>query len=307
MTSFKSSSRRLIVVGSLNMDLVMRVPRAPEAGETLTGYDFVTQPGGKGANQAVACARLGGNVAMIGRVGDDAFGCAMRASLVAEGIADKTVGVDAETASGVAMITVDDAAQNRISLALGANTKLAAEHLDAAAGLLDGAAMLVLQLEVPVATVLHAAKLAKEYRCPVLLNPAPAAALPDEIWPLIDYLVPNESEAALLTGKPVTDVPTAAVAAEALLAKGVKHVLITLGSKGVFVATDKFSQHLPAFPVEAVDTTGAGDTFIGGFSVGLAEGKSLQDAARLGQRAAALGVTRHGAQSSIPRRVELST
>ncbi|PHV11686.1 ribokinase [Chitinimonas sp. BJB300] len=301
------SSRRLVVIGSLNMDLVMRAPRAPEAGETLTGHGFTTHPGGKGANQAVACARLGGNVAMVGRLGDDTFGKALRAGLVAEGVTDSMVSTDAEAASGVAMILVDDEAQNRITLALGANNQLLPEHLDAAAELLDGAALLLLQLEVPIPTVLHAAKLAKQFNCPVLLNPAPAAALPDEIWPLIDYLVPNETETALLCGRPVTDVASAAVAAEVFLAKGVRHVLITMGSKGVFVATAEFSQHLPAFPVKAVDTTGAGDTFIGGFSVGLSEGKSLQDAARLGQRAAALGVTRHGAQSSIPYRIALGT
>lgn len=285
----------------------MRVPRAPEAGETLTGYDFATHPGGKGANQAVACARLGGKVTMIGRLGNDAFGHSLRDGLIAEGIADDTVGCDEGTATGVAMIMVDDSAQNRITLAPGTNAKLTPAHVEQQAALLDGAAMLILQLEVPMPTVLRAAELANRYGCPVLLNPAPATSLPDSIWPLIDYLVPNETEASLLTGLTVTDPASATEAAKILLTKGVRNVLITLGAQGVLIANSEGVQHLPAFPVDAVDTTAAGDTFIGGLSTGLAEGLPLGDAVRLGQRAASVSVTRHGAQPSIPYRAELDS
>ncbi|MBB5018688.1 ribokinase [Chitinivorax tropicus] len=285
----------------------MRVPRAPEAGETLTGYDFATHPGGKGANQAVACARLGGEVSLIGRLGNDAFGQVLRDGLIAEGISDDTVGSDDRAATGVAMIMVDDAAQNRITLAPGANAKLTPAHIDAQAGLFDGAAMLILQLEVPMPTVLHAATLARRHGCPVLLNPAPATSLPDAIWPMIDYLVPNETEATLLTGIIVTDPASAGEAAKRLLDKGVRNVLITLGSQGVLLANGQGTEHLPAFVVKAIDTTAAGDTFIGGLAAGLAEGMSLSDAARLGQRAASISVTRHGAQPSIPYRAELNS
>ena len=305
MTSAATSSTPLLVVGSLNMDLVMRVPRIPEAGETLTGYGFDVLPGGKGANQAVACARLGSSVEFVGRIGKDAFGNTLRDAMQADGIATEHLTVDPAAATGVAMILVDDAAQNRITLAPGANATLSPACLDAAQVTIDHAALMVLQLEVPLAVVADAAQRAKRAGCPVLLNPAPAQALPDSLWPLIDYLVPNESEASLLTGVPVCDPESAAQAARLLLARGVRHVLITLGSQGVVAATPEQIRHLPATPVEAVDTTAAGDTFIGGFAAGLLEGLSLEQAVRLGQAAAALCVTRPGAQPAIPYRAEI--
>jgi ribokinase len=297
--------KSLVVVGSLNMDLVLRVARAPDAGETLTGRDFRVMPGGKGANQAVACARLGGMVTLVGRVGADAFGSELRHVLAADGILLDHVSTDQRAATGVAMILVDDAAQNRIVLAPGANATLAADHIDAAAACIERASLVILQLEVPMATVDHAIGLAKRAGRPVLLNPAPAQPLPGTLWPAIDYLIPNESEAAVLTGIRVDDPRSAAEAAQLLRARGVGHVLVTLGAQGVLIVDADGERHLPAQVVAAVDTTAAGDTFIGGLAAGLLEGMPLDEAARLGQRAAAWCVARIGAQPSIPFRTDL--
>ncbi len=299
------TSRSVVVVGSLNMDLVFRVPRVPGEGETLTGRDFQQIPGGKGANQAVACARMGAKVAHVGCVGTDAFGAELIAGLRRDNIDVTHVTAEAGVASGIAMILVDDTAQNRIVLAPGANAGLSAGHVGAAAGVIADAALMVLQLEVPLETVQAAIGIAKEAGCPVLLNPAPARELPDEVLANVDYLVPNESEATILSGIAVTDLSSAAQAARALRARGAGTVLLTLGGKGVLVAGEAGTCHFPAIPVQAVDTTAAGDTFIGGFVTGLIEGRSVADAVALGQRAAALCVSRAGAQPSIPFRNEL--
>jgi ribokinase len=299
--------RQVVVVGSLNMDLVMRTPRVPVGGETLHGHEFSTLPGGKGANQAVACARLGSRVAMVGKVGADGFGDTLREGLVADDIDVSHVKQTKSTGTGVAMILVEDIGQNRIVLAAGANGQLSKSDIDEAGALIDGAALLVAQLEVPLDVVLHAMRRAHAAGVPVLLNPAPAVALPDEFWPQIDILVPNESEAALLTGIAVTDAASAYEAADLLRKRGVRCVLITLGEKGVVLVDDEGRRHLPARVVKAVDTTAAGDTFIGGLTAGLVEGLSLDEAAALGQRASALCVTRAGAQPSIPYRRELNS
>jgi ribokinase len=293
-----------VVVGSLNMDLVLRVPRAPEAGETLTGHDFSVVPGGKGANQAVACARMGAKVTHIGRVGADAFGNALRQTMAADGIDIRHISTDGHAATGVATILVEDSGQNRIVLAPGANATLTPAHLDDARSCIEASSMVVLQLEIPLETVLHAIGMARRAGRPVLLNPAPARPLPDHLWASVDFLIPNESEAALLTGIAVSGPASAAEAAQILRARGVGHVLVTLGEQGVLIAGQDGTRHLPAQSVAAIDTTAAGDTFIGGFATGLLEGLSVDDAARLGQRAAALCVTRQGAQPSIPRRSE---
>ena len=296
----------VVVVGSLNMDLVMRTPRVPVGGETLHGHEFSTLPGGKGANQAVACARLGARVAMIGQVGNDGFGTTLRDGLAADGIDVSAIPQNATVGTGVAMILVEDIGQNRIVLAAGANGALTAADIDAHAGLIEGAAMLVLQLEVPMPVVQRAVEVAHAAGVPVLLNPGPAAPLPDSLWSQIDILVPNESEAALLSGVSVDDVASAYAAARALRQRGVGIVLITLGASGVAVVDDSGEHHLPAHVVKAVDTTAAGDTFIGGLTAGLIEGMNLNDAIALGQRASALCVTRHGAQPSIPYRREIA-
>ena len=295
----------VVVVGSLNMDLVMRTSRVPVAGETLSGRAFATVSGGKGANQALACARLGAPVAMIGRVGNDAFGGILRDDLARDGVDIAAVGRAGEV-SGVAMILVEDSGQNRIILAPGANAALGATELDAEAARIGAASMLVLQFEVPLEAVVRAIDHAKAARVPVLLNPAPAASIPAELWSAIDFLVPNESEASALTGVSVTDPNSAFEAARVLRSKGVGHVLITLGAQGVAIVDADGERHLPARKVEAVDTTAAGDTFIGGLVAGLLEGWSLDEAAAIGQAASAICVTRAGAQPSIPYRRELS-
>jgi ribokinase len=295
----------IVVVGSLNMDLVMRTPRVPQGGETIHGHEFSTLPGGKGANQAVACARLGGRVSMIGQVGDDGFGKTLRDGLSADGIDVSGVGQTAVVGTGVAMILVEDVGQNRIVLAAGANGALTPADIDGCAATIGGAAMLVVQLEVPLPVVRRAIGIACAAQVPVLLNPAPAAPLPDDIWPQVDILVPNESEASQLSGVSVCDAASAFAAARVFRQRGVACVLVTLGANGVAVVDDGGERHLPAQVVKAVDTTAAGDTFIGGLCAGLVEGLSIDEAVALGQRASALCVTRHGAQPSIPYRREL--
>ena len=296
----------VVVIGSLNMDLVMRTPRVPVGGETLHGHEFSTLPGGKGANQAVACARLGAKVAMIGQVGNDGFGTTLRDGLAADGIDTSGVLQTSAVGTGVAMILVEDIGQNRIVLAAGANGALTPADIDAHAARIGGAAMLVLQLEVPMPVVQRAIGIAHAAGVPVLLNPGPASPLPEAVWSQIDILVPNESEATLLSGVEVSDATSAYAAAKVFRQRGVKCVLITLGATGVAVIDDAGERHLPAHVVKAVDTTAAGDTFIGGLSAGLVEGLAMDDAVALGQRASALCVTRHGAQPSIPYRREIA-
>ena len=298
-------SKQIAVVGSLNMDLVMRTPRVPVGGETLNGHEFSTLPGGKGANQAVACARLGGKVRMIGQVGTDGFGNTLRDGLSIDGIDVSGVKQTSSVGTGVAMILVEDIGQNRIVLASGANGTLSLADIDAQSAAIEGAAILVVQLEVPMPVVQHAIAIAHAAGVPVLLNPAPAAPLPEGIWPQIDIMVPNESEASLLAGISVIDASSAFAAAQIFRQRGVKCVLVTLGEQGVAIVDDAGERHIPAQVVKAVDTTAAGDTFIGGLTAGLVEGMNLNEAVALGQKASAVCVTRHGAQPSIPFRHEI--
>ena len=301
-----SKGKPVVVVGSLNMDLVMRTPRVPVGGETLHGHEFSTLPGGKGANQAVACARLGAKVSMIGQVGNDGFGTTLRDGLAADGIDVNGVLQTSAVGTGVAMILVEDIGQNRIVLAAGANGALTPDDIDAQTALIGGAAMVVLQLEVPMPVVERAIAIAHSAGVPVLLNPGPAKPLAEALWSQIDLLIPNESEAELLSGIAVTDAASAYTAARVFRQRGVKCVLITLGANGVAVIDDAGERHLPAHVVKAVDTTAAGDTFIGGLTAGLVEGMAMDEAVALGQRASALCVTRHGAQPSIPYRREIA-
>ncbi|WP_219135837.1 ribokinase [Janthinobacterium sp. UMAB-60] len=301
----------IVVIGSINMDLVLRVPRMPLPGETLTGGAFRTIPGGKGANQAVACARLSGKVAaggqqvaMVGCVGDDAFGATLRAALVGDGIIDSHITTLPGVASGIASILVDDNGQNSIVIAGGANDLLSPAHIDAAKGLIEQADIVVLQLETPMATVVHAIRLARSLGKTVVLNPAPAASLPEGVLELVDYLIPNEIEAAMLAGVSPDGADAKALAA-ALQKLGSDNVIITLGSKGVHAALYGGDFTFPAEVVQAVDTTAAGDTFIGGFVAGLASGMDEAEAIGQGQRAAAWSVTKPGAQTSIPHLHEL--
>ncbi|MGH8416488.1 MAG: ribokinase [Pseudomonas sp.] len=292
---------KVVIVGSLNMDLVTRAPRLPRAGETLAGQSFVTVPGGKGANQAVAAARLGASVAMIGCVGDDAYGEQLRSALMVEGIDCEAVTNVANESTGVALIVVDDSSQNAIVIVAGGNGHVTSEVVDGFDALLSRAEVIICQLEVPMATVGYVLKRGHELGKTVILNPAPVSGpLPAEWYAWVDYLIPNESEATALTGLPVDSVATADAAATALLASGVSKVIVTLGEQGALFATRAHSQHFPAPKVKAIDTTAAGDTFVGGFAAALADGKPESEAIRFGQIAAALSVTRSGAQPSIP-------
>ncbi|KWA15357.1 ribokinase [Burkholderia territorii] len=302
-----ANPRQIAVVGSLNVDLVTHAPRLPVPGETLLGTKFQTVHGGKGANQAVAAARLGASVAMIGCVGGDAFGARLHDALVAERIDVTHVHrIDGE-ATGVATITVDAHGANSIVVVPGANARLDAELVDRARDAIAGAALLVCQLEVPIETVARAIGSALAHRTPVLLNPAPARPLFDALLARIDYLVVNETEAESLTGIAVGDDASAVRAAEALRAKGVGNVLVTLGARGVCWRGSAGNGRHRAMAVVAVDTTAAGDTFVGGFAAARASGASMDDAIAFGQRAAAISVTRHGAQTSIPTRAEVES
>ncbi|MHC8394063.1 ribokinase [Pseudomonas sp. LB3P93] len=291
---------KVVVIGSLNMDLVTRAPRLPRGGETLIGESFATVSGGKGANQAVAASRLGAEVSMVGCVGSDAYGEELRGALLAEHIDCQAVST-VEGSSGVALIVVDDNSQNAIVIVAGANGALTPQVIDQFDAVLQAADVIICQLEVPDATVGHALKRGRELGKIVILNPAPASRpLPADWYASIDYLIPNESEASALSGLPVDSLETAETAATRLIALGAGKVIITLGAQGSMFANGTGFEHFPAPTVKAVDTTAAGDTFVGGFAAALASGKTEAEAIRFGQVAAALSVTRAGAQPSIP-------
>jgi ribokinase len=292
-------------VGSLNMDLVIRAARIPQPGETILGGAFHTVPGGKGANQAVAAARLGAHVAMVGRVGQDDFGAMLLDGLVAEGIDASQVIQDPEAATGVALIVVDDQGQNAIVVASGANARLSPAQVAAGCVPIAAANALLLQLESPLAAIEQAAQLATVQGVTVILNPAPARALPPDFLALVDVLVPNEIEAALLTGLPVADLAQARAAAAALREMGAGTVVLTLGERGALLATGEDAQLCPAFSVEPVDTTAAGDAFVAGLAVALGEGQPLIEAVRWGTASGALATTVLGAQPSLPRREDV--
>jgi ribokinase len=290
----------ILVVGSLNMDLVVRSPRHPQPGETLLGTEFHTFPGGKGANQAVAAARLGGQVKLIGRVGADAFGNALLETLSQDDVDTRHVEQLQDAPTGIALITVNDAGQNTIVVVPGANAKLSPPDLLSAAPSFEGASVVVIQLEIPLLTVTYAADLARRHGARVVLNPAPAQPLSATCLEQVDVLIPNQSEAALLTG-----CAAAGDAARRLMASGVRSVIVTMGEGGVLVVEDETATHLPAHRVSVVDTTAAGDAFVGAFAVALAEGRTVREAAAWGNAAGALAVTRAGAQPSLPARAEL--
>ena len=297
---------KVVVVGSLNMDLVARAQRLPRAGETLPGEAFFTAPGGKGANQAVAVARLGGSVAMVGNVGDDAYGQQLRKALEREGVDCQAVSVCQGVSSGVALITVDAASQNCIVIIPGGNGLLTPQSVQRFDTLLQAADVIICQLEVPAETVAWALARGHELGKRVILNPAPATGpLPSTWFGHIDYLTPNESEAEALTGITVTDQGSALRAGERLLQLGAGKVIITLGAQGALLVTAQGHQHFPAPVVQPVDTTAAGDTFVGSFAAALVRGLEEGEAIAFGQRAAALSVTRVGAQPSIPYLSEL--
>lgn len=290
----------IVVVGSLNMDLVVCSPRHPQPGETLLGSEFHTFPGGKGANQAVAAARLGGHVKMIGCVGEDAFGNALLQALSKDGVDTRHVGRLERVPTGVTLITVDAAGQNAIVVVPGANGELSPPDLLAAGSAFEGASVVVMQLEIPLLTVAYAADLAHRAGARVVLNPAPAQPLDAALLKRVDVLIPNQPEAALLTGA-----ASAGESARRLMAWGVGSVIVTLGADGVLVVESESQTYIPAHRVSAVDTTAAGDAFVGAFAVALFEGHSTREAAMWGNAAGALAVTRPGAQPSLPARAEL--
>lgn len=295
----------ITVVGSLNMDLLVEVPRFPAPGETLAGHNFRCTAGGKGANQACAVAKLGVPVTMIGAVGSDAFGDEMLAGLKASGVNISGVARRAEVASGTAMIVLDASGQNQIVVTSGANGTLSAADVHSHKRDIRASRALLVQLETSMKSVTAALRLAREANVLTILNPAPCSPLADEVLRLCDFLIPNENEAAQLAGVEVRDVASASVAAQQLRDRSQANVLITLGVNGVWLTTDSFTGHVPAFKVEAVDTVGAGDTFIGAFAMRVAEGAEVREAARFGCAAAAISVTRRGAQASQPARSEV--
>ena len=294
---------RITVIGSLNMDLVTHAPRIPAPGETVIGGDLATVPGGKGANQAVAAARLGAQVTIVGHVGSDVFATRLLETLAADQIDQRYV-TPVEGASGVALIVVDAQGQNSIVVASGANAQMTPDDVDAAEEAIRSADVLVLQLEIPLASVRRAAELARQHNVTVVLNPAPAQSLPADLLANVDILIPNESETTTLTGLPVDDTASLQAATAQLLGQGVANVILTLGERGALLAgraTDGALRHFAPFAVaQVVDTTAAGDAFVGALATALAEGRDLIEAVRQGNAAGALTVTAAGAQPSLP-------
>jgi ribokinase len=297
--------KKILVIGSSNTDMVIKTNHFPAPGETILGGRFLMNAGGKGANQAVAASRLGGVVTFIGKIGDDIFGKQAVQQLEDEGINVDFVAVDLEHPSGVAMITVDSKGENSIVVAPGSNGTLSPADFEKAVTQLDESEFVLMQLEIPIPTVEYIAQKAAQRQKKVVLNPAPAAELSDELLQNLYMVTPNETEAELLTGIKVTGENSALKAATVLHEKGVEIVIITMGAAGAFLLADGKSEVIRAPKVEAVDTTAAGDTFNGSLLVALSEGKSIQDSIAFANKAASISVTRIGAQSSVPFRKEI--
>lgn len=300
--NYNSTMPDILVVGSLNADLVVRAPRFPQPGETISGDDLNIFPGGKGANQAVAAARLGANVSMLGRVGKDNFGDFLLENLKQNKV-DSTLIQRDDSSTGTAIIIVDSSGQNSIVLSSGANGNVSIADVDNIP--FANYQLLLLQLEIPLPTVLRAAQRAKESNTRVVLNPAPAKELPDELIALADFIIPNETELSLLTKQKVSDIASAESAARNLLGRGAKHVIVTLGGKGALIVNTETCKQVDTYLVNVVDTTAAGDAFIGGFATSLLENKSLEEAVRFGCACGALAVTKFGAQPSLPTKEEV--
>lgn len=302
----------ILIVGSLNADLVVRAPRFPQPGETISGEDLQVIPGGKGANQAVAAARLGAHASILGRVGRDNFGDFLLDNLQANHVDSSLVQRD-DASTGTAVIVVDADGQNSIVLSPGANGKVSAADVEHAS--FSTFDLLLLQLEIPAPTVLRAAQLARQNGVRVLLNPAPAQPLPDELIALADFIIPNENELSLLTSMDVRDLSSAEAAARKLLERGAQNVIVTLGSKGALFVDTSTSTHVDTFKVDVVDTTAAGDAFIGGFATRIMESDSklsvqehtpaIQNAVQYGCACGALACTKFGAQPSLPTKEEV--
>jgi ribokinase len=295
----------IIVIGSSNTDMVIRSKKLPAPGETILGGTFLMNPGGKGANQAVAAARLGGNVTFVTKTGNDIFGSEALQLFNKEGINTGYSITDNKNPSGVALINVDENGENCIVVASGSNGTLTPEDIDNEIFTSNTDDLFLMQLEIPLETVIYSAKRAADNGNKVILNPAPALNLPDELFRCLYLITPNETEAELLTGIKVTDTGTAEKASRVLMNKGVQNVIITMGRSGAFLSTGTVSKVIPGIPVKAIDTTAAGDVFNGAVAVAVAEGKGLEEAIVFANKAAAISVTRMGAQASAPFRKEI--
>ena len=295
----------IVVIGSLNMDLVVNTPRLPALGETILGSGFMTGPGGKGANQAVAAARLGGRVGMIGCVGDDLFGRDLVKNLQVNGVETSHVKALDSCPTGTAVIVVKDG-DNFIIVDPGANYKLTPEMMEASEAMIGESRLVVLQLEIPIDTVAKAVEIAARHNVPILLNPSPARELPAGLLQLVDYIILNESECELITGIPVKTPEDAGKGAEALSGMGIKYPLITMGSRGALYMENGSFIHKSGHRVKAVDTTAAGDTFAGAVATVLAAGGTIGEAVDFANAAAALAVMKKGAQASIPALADVS-
>jgi ribokinase len=298
-------AHRIVVVGSANTDMIIRLKRIPRPGETVLGGEFFTAAGGKGANQAVSAARAGGNVSFIARLGQDAFGDQAVAGYASDRIDIAHVVRDPKLPSGVGLIFLEQGGQNSIAVASGANDRLSPTDVKQAAALFTGASIVLLQLEIPLRTIQAAIRLAGQAGARVILNPAPARALPDNLLRQVSIVTPNETEAELLTGIRVNSVASAARAAGVLRARSIPTVIVTLGARGAFVSSDGIEQLVPGFKVRAVDTTAAGDIFNGALAVALAEGQPMTQAIRFANAAAAISVMHLGAQPSAPLRRQI--
>ncbi len=299
------TNQPIVVLGSTNTDMVIKTTKLPQPGETILGGDFLMNPGGKGANQAVAAARLNGNVTLVAKTGDDLFGSQSKKLFQSEKLNTDFLFTDPESPSGIALITVDEHAENCIVVAPGANARMLRADVDKAAEAISNAVITLMQLEIPLDTVRYAAEIAFNAGKKVILNPAPAQLLPDELLKMLYLITPNETEAELLTGVPVNDAKSAETAARLLLAKGVQVVVVTLGSKGALLVTAEQCQLIPTLKVKAIDTTAAGDCFNGALAVAIAEGTDLVGAITFANKAASISVTRMGAQASAPYRDEV--
>lgn len=295
----------ILVFGSLNVDFVVRTEVRPQPGETVHGVSFGLYPGGKGANQAVAASRAGGKVAMAGRTGDDVFAGVLTRSLLDAGVRGDLVKAVPGVATGSAFITIDAGGENSIIIVAGANALAGREDVDSFLPVLENCRAILLQLEIPLDSVVYAAQKARERGVFVLLDPAPAADIPDELVGLADCVTPNEHEAAFLTGRAVSDIKTARLAAADLISRGARSAVVKLGGRGAVYATDTLVEHIPGHLVEAIDTTAAGDAFSGALAVAISEGKSIGEACRFANAAGALAVTKTGAQTSMPWRAEI--
>ncbi len=300
------SDNKIIVIGSSNTDMVIKADRLPVPGETVIGGTFFMNPGGKGANQAVAAARMGGKVTFISKTGNDVFGRQSIELFNSENINTDFIFSDPKNPSGVALITVDSNGENCIVVASGANASLCPADIEKAKIEIEQAEIILMQLEIPIETVEYATEMAFSKGIKVILNPAPAQSLSDKLLKSLYMITPNKSEAEILSGIKVYDWDSAQKAADVIRAKGANIVVITLGNQGALICEGKNYYKVEATKVVAIDTTAAGDTFSGALCVGLSEGKTIVDAVKMAAKAAALSVTRMGAQSSIPFRTELS-